>query len=152
MALWWQRIQHVNKSTHMFVGHTNYCYILPNTENIKYSSEIMNLDVFHYHYGHRYVTTNLIIILTGTFAPVRALWKVWVYGSVGSHGPIRDPGLVNASFHPLHDKIQQDVHSLVDVLRVCSTRLKVWDSARKKVSVIKTGSNHFWRHYSNKIK
>lgn len=71
----------------------------------------------------------LLVILTCTFALVRTLWEVWVGGSINSDSPVRDPGLVNTSFHPLHDEIQQDVNCLADVLSVCSTCLKVWDSA-----------------------
>lgn len=67
--------------------------------------------------------------LTCTFALIGPLWDVRVGGSVDADGAIWDPGLVNTSFHPLHDKIQQDVHSLADILPVGSACLKVWNSA-----------------------
>lgn len=73
--------------------------------------------------------------LTCTFALIGPLWDVRVGGSIDAYGAIWDPGLVNTSFHPLHDKIQQDVHSLADILPVGSTCLKVWNSAPRRKSV-----------------
>lgn len=67
--------------------------------------------------------------LTRTFALIGPLWDVHVGSSVDADGAIRDPGLVNTSFHPLHDKIQQDVDSLANILPVGSACLKVWNSA-----------------------
>lgn len=81
---------------------------------------------------HRCVTK---FILTCTFAPISALWDVWVGGSISSYSSIWDPGLVNAPLHSLHDEIQQNVHSLTDVLPICSTCLKVWDSAWRHTAV-----------------
>lgn len=73
--------------------------------------------------------------LTCTFALIGPLWDVQVGGSVDADGAIWNPGLVNTSFHPLHDKIQQDVHSLADILPVGSTCLKVWNSAPRRKSI-----------------
>lgn len=79
------------------------------------------------------------INLTCTSASVGALWEVWGEGSVSSDSPVGDPGLVHTSFHPLHDEIQQDFHGLAHVIPVCSTRLKIRDSARKHFFSYKTG-------------
>lgn len=117
LSLQWQIIQHVNESL-----------------SVNIYTPRLTLDAFLFCFSVTGIDVKpSSFILTCTFAPIRALWDVWVGGSINSDGPIRDPGLVNTSFHPLHDKIQQDVHSLVDVLPVCSTCLKVWDSARKKM-------------------
>lgn len=70
-----------------------------------------------------------LFILARASAPLSALWRVRFGGPVDSDGAIGDPGLVHTSFHPLHDKIQEVVHGLDDVLTVCGTRLKVLDSA-----------------------
>lgn len=75
--------------------------------------------------------------LTCTFALIGPLRDVRVGGSVDADGAIWDPGLVNTSFHPLHDKIQQDVHSLADILPVGSTCLKVWNPAPRRKKSLK---------------
>lgn len=73
--------------------------------------------------------------LTCTFTLIGPIQDVRVGGSVDADGAIWDPGLVNTSFHPLHDKIQQDVDSLADILSVGSTCLKVWNSAPRRISI-----------------
>lgn len=70
-----------------------------------------------------------LITLTCTFALLWSVYNVRIGSSIDADSPIGDPGLVNTSFHPLHDKIQEDIHNLADILPVCSTCLKVWDSA-----------------------
>lgn len=97
----------------------------------------INLDVFlslHQYYAHGQLK-QLLVILTCTLAPLRGLWDVWVGGSISSDRPVGDPGLVNTSFHPLHDEVQQDVHSLADVLSICSARLKIRDSAWRRMKL-----------------
>lgn len=69
-------------------------------------------------------------LLAGTFALFSVLWvhEVCCAVAIGAHSAIRDPGLVHAAFHSLHDEVQQNIHSLAHVLPICSTRLKVWNS------------------------
>lgn len=81
-----------------------------------------------HHFPPTLWTQMFKINLTCTSASFGALWEVWGEGSVSSDSPVGNPGLVHTSFHPLHDEIQQDFHSLAHVMPVCSTRLKIRDS------------------------
>lgn len=48
----------------------------------------------------------LLIILASTLALLWSVYHVRVGCSIDADSPVWDPGLVNTSFHPLHDKIQ----------------------------------------------
>lgn len=92
----------------------------------------------HRALSYQNITEGVTIIcmwtLTSTFALLLGLGLCDVCVttvSIGSHSSIRDPGLVHAALHPLHDEVQQDIHSLANKLPVSCTCFKVRDSAQE---------------------
>lgn len=99
----------------------------------------------HRALSYQNITEGVTIIcmwtLTSTFALLLGLGLCDVCVttvSIGSHSSIRDPGLVHAALHPLHDEVQQDIHSLANKLPVSCTCLKVRDSAQEGEQHIRT--------------
>ena len=61
---------------------------------------------------------------------------------IGRQSAVWHPGPVHAPLHPLHDQVQQHVHSLTHVTPLRRTRLKVRDPARGEIHLTVKSTYH----------